>query len=338
MKEKEEHSEFMRILSSLTTWNKAKYFRFGFGFQYIKSNDRYAVRLLHSLSFKRKQRASLPEDHFASQLRQELEDNFNIATLKHQKEKPKANHKIKELSLSSEQKMSIEGRGSIEGRVAQNSSIQEASKEQLNFSEADGSIGSKDYNRKWIENSDSRISNSKIPRTTHIEENLLIEEYGYEEEHSDYHMEEEEGPDHDAYLEQEYERAITSSKKYPNKESHQSIQVKSVTKKDSIENPSKKDLSFNEFSSSANEDKSQQNNRLNSKPQGSSSLGNALAEQIQQEHKEDAQPRVPQASNTKPPQVKISKRIAKTHDEDLDEMNINLPPVKVNFSKKNKKQ
>ena len=53
---KEAETEEARIFNSLTIWNKAKYFRFGLGFQYIRMNGRCAIRLLHSPSFKRKPR------------------------------------------------------------------------------------------------------------------------------------------------------------------------------------------------------------------------------------------------------------------------------------------
>lgn len=330
--DKEELAESTRILNSLIIWNKAKYSRFGFCFQYINSGSRCSVRLLHSTAFKRKARAMMTEEQFASQLREEIEENFKLAAAKGQK--AKVNLKLKELSLSSEQKMSLEGQRSIEGRIAQNSSVQEASREQLNIS---GAEGSKDFNRNWIENSDSKISMHMVPRGNKIEENLLIEEYGYEEEHSDYQMGKEEedvdDEDDDDYLEQEYERAVSTSKKHQNKESHQSIQLRSITKKESLDVPSKKDLSFNEMSSGSMNEEQKVKNRFND-PIQASSLDNARKNDLPLAVNEQPAGKLLIGDKSKQPIVKISKRIAKTHDEDFDEMEQNLPPVKVKFSKK----
>lgn len=51
--------EYTRVYNSLQVWNKAKYYRFGVGFQYCNDTARSVVRILKSDGFKRKARGRL---------------------------------------------------------------------------------------------------------------------------------------------------------------------------------------------------------------------------------------------------------------------------------------
>ena len=118
----------------------------------------------------------LEDDHSnTSQLRKDIEDHFVVA----EDHRPQHNARLKEMSLSSEQKSSQEGR-----RVPQHSSMQEVSREQLSMSAPEDP---RDYDRQWGDINDSKESHPIRGRK--VEENLLIEEYGVEEEaESEYQM------------------------------------------------------------------------------------------------------------------------------------------------------
>lgn len=268
----------------------------------------------------------LEVENMSSQMRREMDDDFVFAA--DNPVKAQANLKVKEMSLSSGQKSSHEARaGSLEGRrQGNNSSVQEASREKLEFTTPEDG---KAYNQMWFEKSDSRQSLPGGRGMSRIEDNLLIEEYGYEEEQESGDQMGHEDYEEDDHLEEEYQRAIPASKaQQRNKESHLSIKVESVDKtvKQSLD-LQKNDLSFNGLSPSVSEEK----------------IRMQMREDIQQEPPsphgysgdDKASDKDLAKGKSKLPQVKIAKRIAKTQDEDFeDEHSANLPPVKVNFTRK----
>lgn len=140
----------------------------------------------------------------------------------------------------------------------------------------------------------------------------------------------------DEYLEQEYENAVSPLQhNMKSKESIHSVQVASKEKLVKSEQPIlKKELSFNEMSPSASEEK-MGNNKLHNLKHGLSE-GNGLKIQTSIIEKDQGLPKMSLLDNTKSPQVKILKGIAKTQDEDLNDMMVKkpLPPVKLNIAKK----
>lgn len=258
----------------------------------------------------------------------QLEDNFKLVT---EKVNNARNVSVKELSQSNDHKRLEQG---TEGTARPG----------VNTSRQDGSI---DKLGGSAQDSNSKVVAMPVARQgSKLDENLLIEEYGNEDEdydeddaqddqlERDYSMGNEQYEDHeeDVYFEQEYERAIATSKKKINKESLQSIQVRSVTKKDSVEKSSQKDLSFNELSGSMKEENSP-NNKLAGNPH-KSSVGGNLRIQTQQNGVPISRGSI--GEKLKSPQVKISKRIAKTHDEDFEGIGKNVPPMKVTLPNKAK--
>ena len=139
----------------------------------------------------------------------------------------------------------------------------------------------------------------------------------------------------DEYLEKEYENAVSPlnlNKK--SKESIYSVQVASKERLIKSEQPIiKKDLSFNELSPSVSEDKIYKN-KLDNQKHGISE-GNGLKIKTVITEKDHPPPIMNLQENAKFPHVKISKRIAKTIDEDLNDMvKKPLTPVRIQITKK----